>query len=55
MGETDTTIDFVAVGVIVIVIGFIVYEISQAAQSVSESGGWLWGALGAGAAALLLL
>jgi hypothetical protein len=55
MGDTDTTIDFVAVGVIALVVGFIVYEISQASQSISSSGGGWWGAIGAGAAALLLL
>ena len=45
MGDTDTTIDFIAVGIIAIVIGFIVYEVSQATQSVSTAVGGLGGVL----------
>jgi hypothetical protein len=41
VGETDTTIDIVAIAIVALVIGFIVYEVSQAASSISQStGGW---------------
>jgi hypothetical protein len=58
MGDTDTTIDFVAIGIIALVVAFIVYEISQAASSLQESTGGIFGyvgAAGAGALALFLL
>jgi hypothetical protein len=49
IGSADTTIDVIAIMVIAIVIGFIVYEISTATESVSDSSG---GFLGLGAAFL---
>jgi hypothetical protein len=57
--ETDTTIDFIAVGVVALVVGYIVYEISQAASDVSDSIGSYGvgaglGVLGTIGAALLL-
>jgi hypothetical protein len=37
----ETTVDIISIAVIAIVVGFIVYEISQASQAVSDSaGGW---------------
>jgi hypothetical protein len=53
---TEETIDFVVIGVVAIVVGYIVYEISQAASSVQQStGGWFGTIAGAGAGALAVL
>jgi hypothetical protein len=54
VGSADTTIDVVAIMVIALVIGFIVYEISEAASSVqSSTSGW-FGVLAAFGAGILL-
>lgn len=47
IGDTETTIDIVALAIVAAVIAFIVYEIHSTLTD--DSSGWIWGAA-AGAA-----
>ena len=49
LAQDETTIDFIVVGIVAIVIGYIVYELVDSGSS-SSSGGGLWAWLGGAAA-----
>jgi hypothetical protein len=53
--NTEDTIDIIAIAVIALVVGFIVYEVSQGVEAVSDNGGSGLLAFGAGALAAVLL